>query len=296
MTSPTPVPDPRQSACPACGGAWKRLYQKNGCEVSRCTVCGLGRAEPGQFDPASYYTEDYFNGSHSDGYSDYAASEQVLRHEFSRVADVLRRYCKPGARLLEIGCAYGFFLKEARSTFEVQGIEIAEEAVQACHRAGLHQVRQGSADEATLRRIGEVDAIVMLDVVEHLVDPFSTLETCSRQLTPGGALLITTGDFNAWVARLAGRRWRLMTPPQHLWYFTPESLRRIASRLGLEVVACTHPSKIVPLSLIFFQVGRMLGLKGRAPGAGMSKVGVPVNLFDAMRVVLRKPQAAAQPA
>lgn len=292
MTSTTSAPDTRQDACPACGGAWKRLYPKNGCEVSRCTVCGLGKAAPGQFDPARYYTEDYFNGSHSDGYSDYAASEPVLRHEFSRVTDVLRRYCKPGARLLEIGCAYGFFLKEARGTFQVRGIEIAEEAVEACHRAGLHEVEQGSADAATLRRIGEVDAIVMLDVVEHLVDPFSTLETCSQQLAPGGAMLITTGDFSAWLARLAGSRWRLMTPPQHLWFFTPASLRRIARRLNLELVACTHPAKTVPLSLIFFQIRRMLGLKTRPPGAAMSRIGVPVNLFDAMRVVLRKPQAA----
>lgn len=295
MTSNSPVSNPDAGHCPACGGSWKRLYRKNGCDISRCTVCRLGRATPGDFDPSSYYTEDYFNGSHSDGYSDYAGSEQVLRQEFSRVARVLGRHCKPGARLLEIGCAYGFFLMEARSTYEVLGIEIAEEAVRACHRAGLPQVEQGTADEATLRRIGEVDAIVMLDVIEHLVDPFSTLEACSNQLNAGGALLLTTGDFNAWVARLAGRRWRLMTPPQHLWYFTPQSLQHAAKRLGLEVVECTHPSKVVPLSLILFQVSRMLGLKPRSPSIRTSRVGVPVNLFDAMRVVLRKPQVALEP-
>ena len=49
-----------------------------------------------------------------------------------------------------------------------------------------------------------------------------------------------------------------------------------------------HPWKIVPASLIAFQLRRMLGLRGGAV-ASASRIGLPVNLFDAMRVVLRKP-------
>jgi len=49
-----------------------------------------------------------------------------------------------------------------------------------------------------------------------------------------------------------------------------------------------HPWKTVPLSLIAFQLARMAGLHRRAQSSA-SQIGVPVNLFDAMRVVLRKP-------
>ena len=38
-----------------------------------------------------------------------------------------------------------------------------------------------------------------------------------------------------------------MTPPQHLWFFTPASLRRLAGTLGLSVETCDHPWKVVPL-------------------------------------------------
>ena len=100
--------------------------------------------------------------------------------------------------------------------------------------------------------------------------------------------MLTTGDFASPVARLAGARWRLMTPPQHLWYFTPQSMRGIAASLGLSLVRCDHPGKLVPLSLILFQFRRMLGLGGSSITAA-SHIGVPVNLFDAMRIVLRKP-------
>ena len=79
-----------------------------------------------------------------------------------------------------------------------------------------------------------------------------------------------------------------MTPPQHLWFFSRESMRRMASSLGLEVEHFDHPWKLVPLSLIAFQLRRMLGLRPTAQPTA-SGIGLPVNLFDAMRVVLRKP-------
>ncbi len=60
--------------------------------------------------------------------------------------------------------------------------------------------------------------------------------------------------------------------------------------LGLELERCDHPGKVVPLSLILFQIRRMLGF-GSAPIIAASRIGIPVNLFDAMRIVLRKPAA-----
>jgi SAM-dependent methyltransferase len=143
------------------------------------------------------------------------------------------------------------------------------------------------ADEATLRQFGHMDVIVLLDVIEHLPDPRETLALCHRQLNPGGIVVITTGDFGSPLARLAGVRWRLMTPPQHLWFFTQESMRRMSHGLGFSMEHADHPWKIVPASLIVFQLRRMLGMRS----AGMTsagRVGIPVNLFDAMRVVLRK--------
>jgi hypothetical protein len=78
-----------------------------------------------------------------------------------------------------------------------------------------------------------------------------------------------------------------MTPPQHLWFFGRESIARLAESVGLRIERVDHPWKIVPLSLIVFQLRRMLHLSlPQSPAAG---VGIPVNLFDAMRVVLRKP-------
>jgi SAM-dependent methyltransferase len=277
-----------QLPCPACAQATSHrvLYRKNGCDILQCGQCGLGRAQQTGFDPSAYYTEAYFLGGHSDGYADYRSAESILRQEFAHKVSYIRRY-RTGGRLLDVGCAYGFFLDEARPYFDVAGIELAEAAAAACRARGL-RVITGVADEAKLAELGTMDVIVLLDVIEHLPDPRETLALCARHLNPGGVIVITTGDFASLYARLAGARWRLMTPPQHLWFFTPESLRRLAPTVGLALQACDHPWKTVPLSLIIYQLRRMLGLP-QARATGSSQVGIPVNLFDAMRCVLRKP-------
>src|SRR5579871_896693 len=276
-----------QLACPACAAqtTHRALYTKSGCEIVQCAQCGLGRAQQTGFDPGAYYTAEYFSGGHPDGYADYRSAEAILRREFSRQVAFIRRF-RDGGRLLDVGCAYGFFLEEAKRFYHVAGIEIAEDAAAACRSRGL-TVATGVADEAHLAQFGMLDVIVLLDVIEHLPDPVATLKLCAQKLSPGGIIVITTGDFASLHARLAGPRWRLMTPPQHLWFFTPASLRHLAGALGLAVEACDHPWKIVPLSLILFQLRRMLGM-GRAGKAPASQIGIPINLFDAMRCVLRK--------
>ena len=135
----------------------------------------------------------------------------VLRKEFRSIVGDLRR-AVPGGKLLEIGAAYGFFLMEAREYYDAHGVEISNDAAASARGRGL-DVRTGVLSEDLLNeKLGLLDAVAMLDVIEHLEDPAGTLQLCAKHLRPGGALMLTTGDFGSLFAKAAGKGWRLMTP------------------------------------------------------------------------------------
>lgn len=279
-----------EDPCPVCGAdaeAHQIVYQKNGCAVRRCSGCGLGSAvvSPG-FDPGALYGEEYFQGGCADGYADYALSERVIRAEARRSLNALGRLMPLRGSLLEIGCAYGFFLLEAQAYFQCRGVDVSPAAVRYARQRGL-DVEQGGAAAFLQSETLQYDAAVLFDVIEHLPDPRQVLSLLHSRLKPGGCLMLTTGDWDSTLARRMGARWRLMTPPQHLFYFSAATLRALLSACGFEVLESSHPSKLVPLGLAFYQVTRRLGWE-LPMGRWSNSLAAPVNLFDALRVIARK--------
>jgi len=279
-------------ACIACGRSEARpLYEVNGFSVVECE-CGLARTVllPA-FDPASIYTKDYFQGGHRDGYADYAGSGDELRHEFRRVLAALEHFVS-GGKLVELGCAMGFFLEEAKRSFDVCGVEISEHARGHCLDHGLDVVRD--ADTKFLASRGPFDAAVMLDVLEHMLDPGTTLDRLHATMRPGAQLLLTTGDYGSLLSRAMGKHWRLMTPPQHLWFFSSRTVTALLERHGFRVHTIEHPWKLVPLALVAYQATRYLGgqeffRRFVPPGR------LPINLFDSMRVIAERVSTSSAP-
>jgi len=72
------------------------------------------------------YNANYFFGEE---YVDYLKEEPALRRNFKRDLKFMSRYCGAG-NLLEVGCAYGFFLDEAKKRYSVTGIDIHKEGCQ----------------------------------------------------------------------------------------------------------------------------------------------------------------------
>lgn len=262
------------------------LYWAHGQEIVRCNECRLVFVAPEALSASQLtrlYSQEYFEGGLADGYTDYSASEKTLRRQARRLLRRLRRY-QPDGTLLELGCAYGFFLLEARAFFEAKGVEISTFAAQQARRRGL-DVLAGDFQALSFPS-GSCSVVCLFDCIEHLADPFAYLWKISSVLRPRGIVALTTGDIASLYGRLSGRRWRLMTPPQHLFFFSKATLASMLEKIGFQVLEVSYPWKIVPWRLVLYQLSPRL--KAALGPIGRLPLSLYVNLFDAMFVIARK--------
>jgi SAM-dependent methyltransferase len=266
------------------GRAEPRL-RKAGVEILFCAACGTGFWQRGAgFEPASLYGPGYFEGpSESAGYDDYGALEAALRHTFVRR---LRRLGppRPGARLLDLGPAFGYAGDEARRLgWRAAGLDVSRAAAARSSAPGAIAV--GDAQRAPFAD-GCFDAVTLWDVIEHLPDPHAAMAEVARVLRPDGRVALTTGDAGSLVARLSGARWHLYTIPEHLFFFSRAGLRRLLQAHGFRVErmraeAARYPFGYLVERLRKTLLGRAAGRPARWPGA---RLAVPVNLFDVVTV------------
>ncbi|MGE0453012.1 MAG: class I SAM-dependent methyltransferase [Vicinamibacteria bacterium] len=216
----------------------KQLWQVREYRVVRCRGCGLVFVgnPPEEAQLAGFYQEDYWEAPDHPGYGGYGKAESRKRHHFRGLLATLERVAPRVGDLLEVGCAYGYFLAEARDRgWRASGLEpSAHAARQARDRLGL-SVHNASIEDLPSAP-DSVDAVVLWDVIEHLPRPLRTLRAAAARLRPGGVLGLSTGDIGSLSAHLHGRDWSLLTPPWHLFYFSSATLASMLRRAGLEIV------------------------------------------------------------
>jgi 2-polyprenyl-3-methyl-5-hydroxy-6-metoxy-1,4-benzoquinol methylase len=147
-------------------------------------------------------------------------------------------------RLLDIGCGSGDFLVAARDEgFAVHGIELS--AVAGALAKEFHGLDVQVADYRSNQRFGYYEAITLIGVLEHVLNPVDLLQHAVRLLAPGGTLLIYTpvwGTYDrlaSWLARVSSGRWSRFIDRRinaaHLQIFPQHTLRGLLEAEGLSV-------------------------------------------------------------
>jgi 2-polyprenyl-3-methyl-5-hydroxy-6-metoxy-1,4-benzoquinol methylase len=223
-------------------------------DLYRCGYCGTVH-QPSL--PQGQELHALYRSMSDDRYLD---EEEGRRRTARRLLDLLGAHV-PRGRLLEVGCGYGLLLDEARLRgYDVEGLELSADAVRfACANLAL-PVRAMALEEAALD--GQCyDAIVIIDVLEHLDDPVAALDCLCSHLASGGALLIATPDPSSLVARMAGRRWWCYIPA-HLCLIPRKTLLGLIAARGLVLV------EDVPFRLSFTLRYWLAGLAERSGWMG----------------------------
>lgn len=222
---------------------------------------GRGRVKPGTGVPPGAYDREYYL-VHMDGAADFARSGgQALTPRLDYALQLVKR--SPGQRILDLGCGRGEVAwRIAQSGAEAHGADFSPDALAiARDLAGAELVRLEAAAATHLPYLdGTFDAVLMLDIVEHLYpdELLATFREVLRILKPRGRLVIHTmpnGDYYRWgypvyraLAGLTGRR--LPKDPRKRWYRgethvniqTPRSLGHTLQGAGFPVIdVWLHP-------------------------------------------------------
>lgn len=279
-------------SCPVCaGGPVTRKLRKDETDILQCRDCGLAFWQPAPgWDAASLYDGGYFEQGGGAGYDDYGALEPALRRTFRRRIARLAR--AGGGRLLDVGAAYGFAASEAEAAgFRVAALEVSTSAARRAAALVPGRVAVAGA-EALPFASGAFDVVTLWDVLEHLPDPHRAMAEVARCLRLGGRVALTTGDVGSLLARLSGPRWHLYTLPEHLFFHSRESLRRLLSRHGLRVERMRAEGALYPVGYLVERLRKTLlrrDAPARASWPGADLV-LPVNLFDILTVeAVREP-------
>ena len=243
----SPGEDWVEVGCALCGTAPATLRFSDGPHrVLDCQGCGLTYLSPRLSEEsllADVYDESYWRSPapKDRGYGDYRGEAALYRRSFARRWEELSprfpaRPEGPPYRLLDVGCAAGYFLDVvAAEGWEVRGVEPSRPiADEARRRHGAAAVHVGTLEQ--LPAWGGFDLITLWDVLEHVPDPVATLKRARQLLAPGGTLVVETQNIDSALARLLGRRWHHFKHREHLVHFNPRTLRQAFEAAGLEVI------------------------------------------------------------
>ena len=141
---------------------------------------------------------------------------------------------KPGGRLLDVGCATGFFLEAASEHWDVTGVELSAFAAGYARREFGHNVLNGDIAEVDLPDAA-FDVVTLWNTVEHVSDPRNVIAHVARVAAPDALIVLTTGNSAGPLARRDLANWNLMTPPEHLYFFDPATITRLLVGAGITV-------------------------------------------------------------
>ncbi|MBA4276729.1 MAG: class I SAM-dependent methyltransferase [Flavobacterium sp.] len=148
-------------------------------------------------------------------------------------------------KVLDIGCGNGAFatLVKEKNNAEVWGIELMEEEAKVALNV-LDKVLIGAC-ENHLNELpdGYFEVIYLNDVLEHLVDPYSVLETLKSKLTQNGVVISSIPNvrfFRTFSKVLFSKDWKYedhgVMDKTHLRFFTGKSIKRMYNELGYTIL------------------------------------------------------------
>lgn len=198
-------------------------------QIVKCSVCGLIFVNPRMKQKFVWQ-----------GYSDavdtkYATQGESRLVTFKQSLKMIEQYVPKKGKLLDVGCAAGFFLKVAKDAgWQVSGIE--PNRALAKWGAKKYGVSIFSKDFLETKfKDKSFDVVTFWDVLEHVTDPRAYLKEAVRILKPGGFIFVNYPDMGSVYSKIFKQKWWFISPV-HLYYFDKRTLGQFFDQEGLKFI------------------------------------------------------------
>ncbi|MEM3765643.1 MAG: class I SAM-dependent methyltransferase [Candidatus Bathyarchaeia archaeon] len=241
-------------------------------------------------DLSQLYDAGYYHG---EAYEDYTF--QKLRSHFIHKINSVKKFCYSG-RLLDVGCALGYFVKLALNEgFDAYGVDFSEYAIKQARKLVGQRVKRADVEKEIPFQENSFDIITAWDLLEHLRDPYAFLRRIAKFLKKDGFLFVSTLNYGSLMSKIMKDRWSFITPGYHQTHtITVSDIADWAYESRLTIVkidtfGITLNSFSDKIHLpILKQIAQILEIALRFEIDGILKLLKPLHLGDTIYCVLKR--------
>lgn len=212
---------------------YRLLYKKEDYNIMICLQCGFCWVYP---QPSDEKLEKRYNEDYNEIWlitKDNSSVQIMKKKTFEKRLKKIQEF-KNSGRILDIGCATGMFLELASEKgWESYGLDVGEYAIELAKKKFGNNIYKGTLEQAKYDN-DYFDVITMFDVIEHMRNPSDSLRETNRILKKDGLLVITTPNITSFACKFYGKNWPYFDL-EHLYYFSPDTLKRMLNSSGFEV-------------------------------------------------------------
>jgi 2-polyprenyl-3-methyl-5-hydroxy-6-metoxy-1,4-benzoquinol methylase len=245
--------------CRLCSSSDLKLrFYARGEKLLKCNDCGFLQVakKPGKGKLDSIYSESYFTHfKYKDTFT--------LKKENQRRLKLIKEFIvDEHSKVLDFGCAAGDFISYAKKRFDMWGFDLSDFAVNQARRKNPEIEAKLSSGEFEKENPGYpanfFDGIVLWDVIEHIWDPLKACRKLADCLKPGGYMFVSTPNTSALTAKIAGKYWAFMTPPEHLSFFSRNTIRFLfENKLKLKTCKWFSKGKWTNFGFLLYKIRRI---------------------------------------
>lgn len=235
--------------CPACGSDRNEAkFEKSGFHYVQCAECDTLFVNPRptyanlmqiytDSPSTKFWVEDFFLPMAE------ARREKIFK---PRAEYITKKFPQLRTGVIgDIGAGFGIFSEELKRLWtdgNIVAIEPSVDMAEICRNKGLAVI------ESTMENVDplshQFDLLTAFELFEHLHDPSVFAKKARNLLKPGGYLYLTTLNGLGFDIQLFWEKSKSVTPPHHLNFFNPYSIRLLLEKMGFTMIEISTPGQL----------------------------------------------------